>query len=36
MTAEDTNADLAVKLEALTKELRELDARNLERVAVAV
>jgi signal transduction histidine kinase len=30
MTDEDTNADLAVKLEALTKELRELDARNLE------
>ena len=30
MTTEDTNADLAVKLEALAKELRELDARNLE------
>ena len=30
MAAEDTNADLAVKLEALAKELRELDDRNLE------
>ena len=30
MTTEDTNADLAVKLETLAKELRELDARNLE------
>jgi signal transduction histidine kinase len=30
MTIEETNADLAVKLETLSKELRELDARNLE------
>jgi signal transduction histidine kinase len=30
MTAKDTNADLAVQLETLAKELRELDARNLE------
>ena len=30
MTTEDTNADLAVKLETLAKELRELDERNLE------
>jgi len=30
MTTEDTNADHTVKLEALTRELRELDARNLE------
>ena len=30
MTTEDTNADLAVKLESLARELRELDARNLE------
>jgi signal transduction histidine kinase len=30
MTIEDTNADLAVQLETLAKELRELDARNLE------
>ena len=30
MTTEHTNADLAVKLETLAKELRELDARNLE------
>jgi signal transduction histidine kinase len=30
MTDEDTNADLAVKIEALRKELHELDARNLE------
>jgi signal transduction histidine kinase len=30
MTTEDTNADLTVKLEALARELRELDARNLE------
>jgi len=30
MTAEDTNTDLAVQLETLAKELRELDARNLE------
>ena len=30
MTTEDTNADLAVELETLAKELRELDARNLE------
>ena len=30
MTTEDTNADLSVKLETLARELRELDARNLE------
>ena len=30
MTTEDTNADLTVKLETLARELRELDARNLE------
>ena len=30
MTIEETNADLALELETLTKELRELDARNLE------
>ena len=28
MTIEDTNTDLAVQLETLAKELRELDARN--------
>ncbi|MFW2388232.1 MAG: sensor histidine kinase [Polyangiales bacterium] len=30
MAAEDTNTDLDVKLEALAKELKELDERNLE------
>ncbi len=30
MTIEDTNADLIVQLETLAKELREIDASNLE------
>lgn len=30
MAVDDTNPDLAVKLESLAKELRELDDRNLE------